>query len=66
MFLRNYGKFLQETSETMKNFYQKPEKEGRGSSETTANFYHKPPKLWNISTTNLKWREETTEMLVNF
>jgi len=44
----------------MENFYQKPEMEGRGSSETTANFYKKPPKIWKISTRDLKWREETS------
>jgi hypothetical protein len=32
-FFRNYDKFLRETSETMENFYQKPEMEGRDFSE---------------------------------
>jgi len=62
-FFRNYDKFLQETSENMENFYQKPEMDGRGSSETTANFYKKSTKIWKISTRNLKWREEVPPKL---
>ena len=66
--LRNYGKFLPETSETTANFYHKPPKIRQISttnlqkygkflqeiSETTANFYHKPPKTRQVSTTNLR------------
>ena len=55
--------FYEKTSKTMENFKHKPEMEGRGSSETTANFYEKPPKLWKISTSNLKWREEVPPKL---
>ena len=43
--LRNSGKFLQEISETMENFYTKL------------------PKLWKISTRNMKWREEVPPKL---